>query len=60
MRALDIISQTSRKPDYTAALYFELHQNPTLDGDLEVKVIARNRHLKLSLIAIILMVQFLI
>lgn len=38
MRALDIIPQTTRKPDYAAALYFELHQNPILDNDLEVKV----------------------
>lgn len=41
MRALDIISQTTRKPDYAAALHFELHENPLLDGDLEVKVIHR-------------------
>lgn len=38
MRALDIVSQTSRKPDYGSALYFELHQNPNFDNDLEVKV----------------------
>lgn len=38
MRALDIVSQTSRKPDYGAALHFELHQNPNFDNDLEVKV----------------------
>lgn len=38
MRALDIIEQTTKKPDYTSTLHFELHQNPTLDNDLEVKV----------------------
>lgn len=38
MRALNISSQTSRKPDYGSALYFELHQNPDLANDLEVKV----------------------
>lgn len=38
MRALNIIDQTTRKPDYTAALHFELHHNPHLENDLEVKV----------------------
>lgn len=38
IRALNISSQTSRKPDYGAALYFELHQNPDLANDLEIKV----------------------
>lgn len=38
MRALNIIDQTSRKPDYAAALLFELHHNPKLENDLEVKV----------------------
>ncbi|XP_031618760.1 lysosomal acid phosphatase isoform X2 [Contarinia nasturtii] len=38
MRALDVISQTTKKPDYTSSLHFELHQNPTLDNDLEVKI----------------------
>lgn len=38
MRALDIIPQTTKKPDYASALYFELHQNPLLEDDLEVKV----------------------
>lgn len=38
MRALDIVAQTSRKPDYGSALYFELHQNPSLEKDMEVKV----------------------
>lgn len=39
MRALDIISQTSRKPDFASALHFELHHNPIFDNDSEVKVI---------------------
>lgn len=39
MRALDIISQTSNKPDFASALHFELHQNPLFDNDSEVKVI---------------------
>lgn len=38
MRALDIISQTARKPDFAATLTFELHENSSLDDDLEVKV----------------------
>ena len=38
MRALDIISQTSNKPDFTSSLHFELHRNPTLDNNSEVKV----------------------
>lgn len=42
MRALDIISQTSRKPDFASALHFELHHNPILDNDSEVKVIQWN------------------
>lgn len=38
MRALDIIPQTSIKPDYASALHFELHRNPELESDMEVKV----------------------
>lgn len=38
MRALDIISQTSNKPDFAAAVHFELHRNPLFDNDFEVKV----------------------
>lgn len=37
MNAMNIIAQTSRKPDFCAALYFELHENPILE-DLEIKV----------------------
>ena len=39
MRALNIISQTSSKPDFASALHFELHRNPIFDNDSEVKVI---------------------
>lgn len=43
MRALDIISQTSSKPDFASALHFELHHNPlAFDNDSEVKVIKQN------------------
>lgn len=42
MRALDIIEQTSRKPDYSSALHFELHQNPNIADDFEVKVRSRS------------------
>lgn len=38
MRALNISSQTSNKPDFASALHFELHHNP-IDNDSEVKVI---------------------
>lgn len=38
MRALDIISQTSKKPDFAAALHFEMHRNPSFDDDSEIKV----------------------
>lgn len=38
MRALNIIDQTSQKPDFASALYFELHHNDVLAGDYEVKV----------------------
>ncbi|XP_055315614.1 lysosomal acid phosphatase [Sitodiplosis mosellana] len=44
MRALDIIPQTTRKPDFAAALYFELHQNPLIVGDLEVKIFYSFNH----------------
>lgn len=38
MRALDIINQTSKKPDYASALVFEMHYNDKLKNDFEVKV----------------------
>lgn len=38
MRALDIIAQTTKKPDYSSALHFELHRNPNMANDFEVKV----------------------
>lgn len=38
MRALDIIAQTTKKPDYSSALHFELHRNPNIVNDFEVKV----------------------
>lgn len=42
MRALNVISQTSRKPDFAATMTFELHSNAELENDLEVKVIKNN------------------
>lgn len=38
MRALNIISQTSSKPEFASAIHFELHRNPAFDNDFEVKV----------------------
>lgn len=38
MRALNVIDQTSRKPDYSAALGIELHQGYNDQDDYEVKV----------------------
>lgn len=38
MRALDVIEQTSRKPDFAATLSFELHQGYNDHDDFEVKV----------------------
>lgn len=39
MRALNISSQTTNKPEFASALHFELHHNPTIDDNSEVKVI---------------------
>lgn len=38
MRALGIVDQTAKKPDYSSALIFELHHSVTYDDDFEVKV----------------------
>lgn len=38
MRALDIIDQTTMKPDYASALVLELHHSVTFRDDFEVKV----------------------
>lgn len=38
MRALDIIDQTTMKPDYASALVLELHHSVTFKDDFEVKV----------------------
>lgn len=38
MRALNVIDQTSRKPDYSASLGIELHQGFNDQDDYEVKV----------------------
>lgn len=42
VRAMDITSQTTNKPDFISSLYFELHKNPNLVDDLEVKVTSLN------------------
>lgn len=38
MRAMNIIDQTSQKPDFGSALHFEMHHNDALAGDYEIKV----------------------
>lgn len=38
MRAIGITAETSEKPDYAAALAFELHHSVLYENDLEVKV----------------------
>ena len=38
MRTLNIIAQTSSKPDYGATLAMELHQNDLILNDLELQV----------------------
>lgn len=38
MNSLNILDQTSRKPDYAAALVFELHHSSIFKKTLEVKV----------------------
>lgn len=38
MRALDIIGQTTKKPDYASALVLELHHSVNFKDDFEVKV----------------------
>lgn len=39
MRALDVIRQTPGKPDFSAAIVFELHHSITFDDDYEVKIV---------------------
>uniref|UniRef100_A0A182JTA2 MADF domain-containing protein n=1 Tax=Anopheles christyi TaxID=43041 RepID=A0A182JTA2_9DIPT len=39
MRALNIIDQTTGKPDFSAAIVFELHHSITFDDDFEVKIV---------------------
>lgn len=38
MRALNITSQTTQKPDFASSIHFELHQNAQMQDDFEVKV----------------------
>lgn len=38
MRALDIVDQTSGKPDYGATLVMELHHSVTFEDDFEVRL----------------------
>lgn len=38
MRALGVVGETSEKPDYAAALVFELHHSVLYENDFEVKV----------------------
>lgn len=38
MRALEIIDHTSGKPDFGAAIVFELHHSVTFEDDFEIKV----------------------
>uniref|UniRef100_A0A182NN07 MADF domain-containing protein n=1 Tax=Anopheles dirus TaxID=7168 RepID=A0A182NN07_9DIPT len=39
MRALNVIEQTSGKPDFSATIVFELHHSITFDDDFEVKIV---------------------
>ncbi|XP_055630394.1 lysosomal acid phosphatase isoform X2 [Toxorhynchites rutilus septentrionalis] len=39
MRALNIIDQSTGKPDFSAAIVFELHYSITFDDDFEVKLL---------------------
>ncbi|KAJ6638288.1 Lysosomal acid phosphatase [Pseudolycoriella hygida] len=39
MRALDIIDQTTKKPDFASALVLELHHSITFKDDFEVKIV---------------------
>uniref|UniRef100_U5EQ46 Putative lysosomal & prostatic acid phosphatase n=1 Tax=Corethrella appendiculata TaxID=1370023 RepID=U5EQ46_9DIPT len=39
MRALNVIDQASRKPDFSSAIVFELHHSITYDDDFEVKIV---------------------
>lgn len=38
LRALNITSQTTNKPDFTSSLHFEMHHNRNIEHDFEVKV----------------------
>lgn len=42
MRALNIIDQTTMKPDYASTLVLELHHSVTFKNDFEVKVRSTN------------------
>lgn len=50
MRTLNIIDQTSKKPDFASAIYFELHQNDALEDDLEVKVNGKTKTIEIEMI----------
>lgn len=39
MRTMNIIDQTSGKPDFSATIVFELHHSITFDDDFEVKIV---------------------
>ncbi|XP_053670958.1 lysosomal acid phosphatase [Anopheles nili] len=39
MRALNVIDQTTGKPDFSATIVFELHHSITFDDDFEVKIV---------------------
>ncbi|XP_058467681.1 lysosomal acid phosphatase [Malaya genurostris] len=39
MRALNVIDQTTGKPEFAATIVFELHHSITFDDDFEVKVV---------------------
>lgn len=39
MRALNVISQTSKKPDYSATFVVELHHSVIYENDFEVKIV---------------------
>uniref|UniRef100_A0A182VPN0 Acid phosphatase n=1 Tax=Anopheles minimus TaxID=112268 RepID=A0A182VPN0_9DIPT len=39
MRALNVIDQTTGKPDFSATIAFELHHSITFDDDFEVKMV---------------------
>ncbi|XP_055306002.1 lysosomal acid phosphatase-like isoform X2 [Sitodiplosis mosellana] len=42
MRALNITSQTTNKPDFASSLHFEMHHNPNDKDEFEVKIFYRS------------------